>query len=146
MPYGGNPAGDPSDAVRLRVGDTDTSTDAELLTDVEYDYFLTLSGGVILPAAIQAAQSLAAMFARQARVSHGPSSVDPTKRATDFWALADRLEDEIGLTASMDAGGISIADKETQESDTDRVVPSFAVGQDDHRGTGRNELDNGTDC
>lgn len=118
------------DAVMLNVGDTDDK--AMMLTDEAYDFFLSQAGDDILAAAINAARAIAANFARQARVSHGPSSVDPTKRADHFFELANKLEEELGLTADADAGGISIADKELTEADTDRVRPAFRVGMDDN--------------
>ena len=136
MGYGGNPgtgtAAERRDAVRLNVGDTDDSD--ELLTDAEYDYLLLTEGDAILPASVDAANAIAAKFMQQARVAHGPSSVDPTKRATDFFDLADRLDQQIGQSATMDAGGISRSDKLDTELDTDRVDPAFRIGMDDiHR-------------
>ena len=140
MPFGNDPgtgtAAQRQDAVMVYVGDTIVS--AQLLTDPMYAFFLLQSGDGLLAAAINAANSIAANFARQAQTSHGPSSVNPTKRADHFFQLADRLEDELGLLATADAGGISIADKEATEADTDRVRPAFSVGMDDNprRGTG----------
>jgi hypothetical protein len=134
MAFGNDPgtgtAAQRRDAVMMYVGDTIAT--AMLLTDEIYDFLLLQAGDDLLSAAINAARSIAANFARQARVAHGPSSVDPTKRADHFFALADRLEGEVGLLASADAGGISIADKEATEDDTDRVRPAFRVGMDDN--------------
>ena len=136
MPYGNDPgtgtAAQRRDAVMMYVGDTVAS--AMMLTDEVYDFLLLQAGDDLLAAAINAARSIGANFARQARVAHGPSNVDPTKRADHFFALADRLEGEVGLLASADAGGISIADKEATAADTDRVRPSFAIGMDDNPG------------
>lgn len=137
MAYGGNPgtgtAAQRRDAVYLRVGDTITTpVTAQLLTDAEVDFFLSQSGNAILPAAINAARAIAANFMRQARVAHGPSSVDPTKRADDYFKLVEQLEAEIGLSADADAGGISISDNEILETDTDWPLPSFEIGQDDN--------------
>ena len=136
MPYTGSPATSSTDAVRLRLGDTATAVGPDLLlTDVEYTYFLDLVGGGILPAAIQGARAIAAKFMRQPRVAHGPSAVDPTKTADYFLRLADELEAEISISADMDAGGVSKADKQATEADADRVPTVFSVGQDDRRGT-----------
>lgn len=140
MPYTDDPSGSPTDAVRLRLGDTLTGAE-ELLSDVEYTYFLDLVGGAILPAALNAARAIAAKFMRQPRVAHGPSSVDPTKTADYYLRLADELDAEISTSASMDAGGISLADKEALQSDTDWVRPVFSMGQDDRSPILDNDLD-----
>lgn len=143
MPYTGDPAGVPADAVRFRVGDVGLTVKSSILSDAEYSYLLGLSGGAILPAAVDAALSIAAQFARQPRVSHGPSSVDPTKTPDHYHKLADEIGREINRVADVSAGGISIDDKRTQESDSDAVQPSFRIGQDDHPnlGTDLNDAD-----
>lgn len=139
MPYTGNPASGPDataaqrrDAVRLRAGDTGTTTALELRSDTEYNFWLLESGDAIDPAAIQAVLAIAADFMRQAKVSHGPSAVDPSKRPDDFFALADRIEREIGKTATADAGGISISEQDTLRTDPDWPDPFFERGQDDN--------------
>ncbi len=139
MGYGGDPgtgtAAQRRDAVRLNVGDTETGANAdELLTDAEYDFLLLQEGDALLPASVDAANAIAAKFMKQARVAHGPSSVDPTKRADDYFELADKLSQQIGQSATIDAGGISRSDKESTDLDTDRVDPAFRIGMDDiHR-------------
>jgi len=140
MSYGGNPgvttAAQRRDAVYLAVGDTVTT--AQLLTDAEVNWFLGASDNGILAAAVLAARSIAASIMRQPRVANGSSSVDPTKTAQYYLDLAVALElslTSIGVTASMDAGGISIADKETLESDSDWVQPAFEMGMDDQPGS-----------
>lgn len=138
MPYTGDPAGVPADAVRFRVGDVGLTVKSSILSDAEYSYLLGLSGGAILPAAVDAALSIAAQFARQPRVSHGPSSVDPTKTPDHYHKLADEIGMEINRVADASAGGISIDDKSVQETDTDAVQPVFSMGQDDRHGTSGN--------
>jgi len=43
----------------------------------------------------------------------------------------------VGYSGDLYAGGISVADRESQEADTDRVTPRFTRGQFRHTGTQR---------
>ena len=134
MPYTGNP-GDATPAERrdyvyFRVGDTDTAH--QLLTDAEVDALLLTAGDNTLIASSRAAKALGARFAKQPRVAHGPSSVDPSKIAENYFQLADELNDEYLACATVLCGGISKSDVQATESDSDRVVPSFGIGQDDY--------------
>ena len=134
MPYGGNPgdgtAAERRDAVYLKVGDTDTAH--QLLTDAEVDFFLSEAGDSILGGAVRAAKAIAARFSKQPRIAHGPSSVDPTKIAESYLALAAELEEEMLSCSEVLVGGISISDVESTLDDPDRVPNSFEIGMDDY--------------
>ena len=49
-----------------------------------------------------------------------------------YFKLSDRLRSESALGATPYAGGISLADREVDTSDTDATDPAFTVGQFDH--------------
>lgn len=119
--YSGDPAASDTAAVRFAIGDTD-STD-QLVTDEEIAYLLT--GSSVAAAAIAACESLAAKFARQVDRSVGNLSLSSSQRSAQFRDLAATLRRRSAYLAAPYAGGISVADKETQEDDTDRVKPTF---------------------
>ena len=111
--------------VRLLVGDTD-STDPQLWDD-EITYLIDRQGSV-RSAAVAACETLAAKYARRADKQVGDLRVSASQRSKAYHALADRLSLDLSLTAIPSAGGISIADKQSTVSDTDRVVPGVSKG------------------
>lgn len=123
--YSGDPSSSNQDAVRFAIGDTD-STD-QLMTDEEIAYLLT--GSTVTAASIAACEALAAKFARQVDRSVGNLSLSSSQRAKQFTELAATLRRRTGYLARPYAGGISVADKETRDLDTDRVKPVFSRSQ-----------------
>lgn len=125
--YSGDPSTSSKDAVRFLIGDTDT-TDQQM-QDEEINYLLTLYGGDVYTAAIVAARSLASKYARFPDVRIGDYSTSNSQRFNAYLALAKQLEQtqNVGLIhkAKPYAGGISIADKQQDEQNTDRVKPAF---------------------
>lgn len=124
--YSGNPASSEMNQVRFLVGDTDTND--QLVTNEEINWALT-EGGPYVAAAI-VARTIAAKFARKAdfEVSND-LKVSYSKQADAYNKLADNLEKKSGRVSALPyAGGISVADKETNEADTDRVEPKFKRG------------------
>ena len=124
-----------ADAVRLLLGQTSTADDV-LLYDEEISWALTDNGSNARRAAIVLARALAARYAgfpeRESVLSQDLTWGD---RAEKFAARAMELETEIARRGvSPYVGGISVSDVRTQERDTDRVKPAFAIGQDDHPG------------
>ena len=118
------------DAIRLRVGDTDTND--QQLQDEEIAFFLLQSSNDITFAALRAAEALAGRFARQVAVSQGPASFGAQDRYQHYRDLAAAIEEEIRREgAEFFAGGRSKADKRALDDDTDLVQPAFAIGQDD---------------
>lgn len=113
------------DTVRFLV--QDTVNDEPLVQDEEIDWVLTQFTDVRVAAA-QVAETIARLFARQANTKTPELSVDFTARAKQYMTLATQLRrDSAELGAIPYAGGISTADKETQESVTDRVAPAFTT-------------------
>ena len=108
--------------IRLRVGDT--SSGDQLLQDEEIEAFLTSEGNRHSAAAI-AAESIGAQFARRADKTVGRMSIAMGKVSERYFQMADRLRSEIGTHVAPYAGGVGVSDKETDETDTDRVTPAF---------------------
>lgn len=125
--YSGDPSTNDKDAVRFLIGDTDT-TDQQL-QDEEITYLLNINGGDVYDAAIAAARSLASKYSRQADTRIGDYSVSASQRAAAYLALAKELQQQqvanLVHTSTPYAGGISVADKQQDETNTDRVRPAF---------------------
>lgn len=136
MVYGGNPSGSNNDALKFAVGDTSTSASLELLSTGECAYLISAYGSVSA-AAPYAAEAIAALYAQQVDRSVGDLRIAAQQRFEHYLALAKRLRASRALNAAIPyAGGISISNKQSVESDTDRVVPAFTVGQHDNPQTG----------
>lgn len=140
MPYHGNPSTDVGDAVRLLIGDTSTSTGNEIFSDGEIDYFvgsfpntyMAAAGAVQTLVGSTRGSVLAGVMSKQV----GDLKIDyRTVSVTDLLtAKAKQLRTQGVRKVKPYAGGISVADKDAAESDTDRVPPHFVVGQHDHPG------------
>lgn len=127
--YGGDPTANNRDEVRFLVGDTDTGD--QLITDEEIAYAVA-EAHTNRGAAALIARAVAAKFARRADKSVGDLRISYSQQHKHYLELAGRLESETAFEITPYAGGISKDDKETQEEDTDRVEPSFAVGMHDN--------------
>lgn len=128
------PATVPRDEVRVLVGDTD-ATDPLPLSDAQIAYFLTENGDNARLAAAEAADLLAAYYARKADTSNGKLSVSASQRSVAFGKVAARLRNKAGAAAEVFVGGLSISGKNTLAQDTDAVQPAFRVGMDDLPGS-----------
>lgn len=118
------------DQVRLLVGDTEVND--PLLQDEEITYILTLESGVQY-AASRACETIAALFGRKVTTAVGDLKVSQEKKYEHYLELAADLRRRAAMNDMMPyAGGISIADKQNQELDTDRQSPAFT------RNDGRN--------
>jgi hypothetical protein len=133
--YSGNPASSPGDAVRFWIGDTTETTPQ--LSDEELAYLLSLTGGHVLQAAILGCQELANRYASQVDFAvESELRVDLSQRAEAYAKRAKALRDEtlipgtsLSLVPRPYAGGVSKQDMARQKADSDRVPPSFTVGQ-----------------
>lgn len=134
--YGGAPGTTTSatrrDAVRLLVGDTDT-TDQQI-TDEEIAFGLSQSSDDLYNASALLCRALSGKYARLVDTSIESVSSSYSQRAQHYAELAVRLSREgkrlgtIGLGVPV-AGGMSISGMESVESDTDRVPAAFRVDQ-----------------
>ena len=127
-----DPGGTNKDWVRLKIGDT--SSGDQLLQDEEITALLT-DAGAKRRAAVLACRSIGARFARRADKGVGKLNIAASQAAKAYFDLALTLEREQAVSVAPYAGGISIADKEIDLSDSDRVDPLFTVGQYDDPGT-----------
>lgn len=122
--YTDSPATVPRDAVRLLIGDTD-STDP-LLSDAEVDYYLSENGSNTYRAASEACQAIVSKLARTPDFSTVSVKITNSERAARFETLAKTLSEKfLAGTVMPFAGGISKASKQAYEDDTDRVEPFF---------------------
>ena len=126
--YSGNPGGSDLDAVRFKIGDTDT-TDQQF-SDEEITYLLTT--GSVDRAALEAARSLLAKYSRLCDQKTGDIDIKYSQRRESYAALVRQLQ--LGMTPTPYAGGISDDDKQVDEDDDDRVKPAFEVGMMEIRG------------
>lgn len=132
--YTGNPADSDKDAVRFLIQDTDP--DDYFVEDEEITFALAEETNIYRAAAL-VAERIAAKFARKpGSYVRGRIEVRNSTISEQFQALADRLRNQgtgVSTLSSLSAfaGGISVADKESTETDTDRVEPAFRMGQFD---------------
>lgn len=127
--YSGNPADSSKDAVRFWVEDTAAPF---ALTDEEIAYVLTIYPSA-QGAASACARALAAKYAKLVDKEVGDLKIKYSQRQKAYLDLADRLDSQDGLVGLMPyAAGISIADKDAVDADTDRPVPPIRVGQFDN--------------
>lgn len=127
------------DQVRFWLGDTDTSD--QLLSDEEIAAQVTAEG-TARRAAIACARALAAKFGRKAQsiTDDIGASVRYGDRAQFYLDLAAELKrSSATLAVTPFAGGISIAGKQSQASNTDRVPPAFTVTTHDTAGATADE-------
>ena len=126
--YSGNPADSDRDKVRFLVFDTDTNE--QLLSNEEIAWLLSEQPNVYLAAA-NAAEVIAAKFAKDITRSAVGLSATVGNRAQFYLNLANKLRDQVGTTnnrAEVFAGGLSISGKDALDSDTDAVQPTFKSG------------------
>ena len=116
--------------VRLRIGDTSSSN--TFLKDEEIFGVVDNTGGGNTMAAAVCADLIAARVARKVSISEGAFSASLQMQYNHYRSLAKRLRLEARAgTGVVYGGGLSQADVSSVESDSDRVVPAFRVGQFD---------------
>ena len=119
------------DQLRLAIGDTLTSD--QQLQDEEILQFIagrsTLAG-----ACADACRALATKFSRSVTQKAAGASANFSDMAKAYQRMAAQFEQQaaLGGSALPYAGGMSIADKQSQEQNDDRVPPSFSIGMDDN--------------
>jgi hypothetical protein len=120
------------DAVRLLVGDTDT-TDQQV-TDEEIAFALSQTSDDIYNAGALMCRTIAGKYSRLVDTSIESVSSSYSQRAKQYSELAVRLVKEgkrlgsVGLGVPV-AGGMSISEMAGVEDDTDRVPSAFRVDQ-----------------
>lgn len=127
------------DAIRIRIGDlvsTDQSPSDEAIT-----YYLSNRSDSIPLAALDAARANVAALSLLADIKRGKVEVKASQRAAALRLVIAELELEVLTTsaAAPYAGGISVADKDSNRDDTDNVRPAFTVDADIYPGTDPNQ-------
>jgi hypothetical protein len=117
--------------VRLIVGDT-KQTDPQV-QDEEINFALTQRPS-IWGAAAMVCRSISSRLSREADTVDKDLRTVLSARAKAYAARANEYDLKAAVRggAMPYAGGISIADKVTNEQDTDRVQPAFTVSMDDN--------------
>jgi hypothetical protein len=133
--YTGNPADSDRDGVRFLVGDTCESD--QLLQDAEIEYAIAQQSTLELAAAY-CLRALAAKFSRMVTNKVGDVATNCSDLAKAYADRADEL-DPGGVTKGLPLalpsfGGRSLDEKETLDTDTDAVQPSFSRGMNDYPG------------
>lgn len=135
--YSGDPSSSDRDQVRFLIGDTATAD--QLVTDEEIAWSLT-QGSVYNAAAI-CAKAIAATFSRLADKAVDDLKINYSQKSSQYLKLAEQLESKDSHKAlGVYCGGISVADKASNELDTDRVSPSFTRGMTDESSLTEDEL------
>ncbi len=116
-----------SDIVREIAGDTDSIVSRELV-----NYFLAEAGNNVYAAAQKIALVLASRYANSVDAKVGDVQVKGgSAQVSDFLKISAAMRMQVVLTTvspdaeGIYAGGISIADKEVRESESDRAEPFF---------------------
>lgn len=138
--YGLDPANDPTDAIRLMIGDTDVAN--AQLQDEEIDYFVSLYQTGASPTQDQLIR--AAMDAIRAIIAKIDTSLEEEQAGKVRVRLFDRRKGLLDLIANLEkqvaalsvptvfAGGIDKARIEQNNSDTTRQPPVFSKHMHDH--------------
>lgn len=108
------------DAVRLLVKDTVSTR--QLIQDEELDFFLAQNSNGIWGAAADACDALAAREAKAKSVG----DLSLSGMGDSYKELGRTYRMRLGSTLVPFAGGISVADKDARNQDTDRVAPAFS--------------------
>lgn len=118
------------DRIRFRLGDTVVlPVEAAELSDEEILALLASNDDNEGAATLAAANALYARYTRLTSTSVGDTSIQFGEIAASWRRLITDLERDIsasGGAALPYAGGISIADKQSREANTDRVEPAFS--------------------
>jgi len=124
-----------TDRIRLEIGDTDC--EVAFLTDAELAFCLTEEPNSVLLAAAKAASLVAAKLARRINFSHGPVKKDQSQAYDHYVALEAELKRKAAIEGAVpEAGGVTIAGKESADQDTSRVQPDFKKGLHDNPRSG----------
>jgi len=131
MPYRGAPLEDANDAIRLLIGDTNSSTTGEIFADGEIDYFASAKPNAYLSAAVAIESIMGSTRGddlSQAISSKKVGDLSLTFRSGaaqgSYLTLREKirhLRADGARNVKPYAGGISRSDKDTTEKDTDWV-------------------------
>jgi len=134
-----DPSDGPKDAVRFIVGDIDT--DDQLVSDEEIFFLLDEFSDVYVTAA-SVAEAIAAQFAREITHSGDGLSFSGSDLHKHYMDLAERLRQLAKRRKRAGAGpyvgGISWAEREAADKDSDKIPTAFRSHMHDHPNTSKN--------
>lgn len=125
--FGNNPAGSNRDLVRILINDT-----TGLLSDETINYFLTSEPNVWYAAAM-CAETIGGQQSQSGDMTVGDLSI--RRVVSEYRNLAKQLRSRGSRGAVPFAGGLTLSDKDTEKTDTDRVPPAFSIGMHDDGST-----------
>jgi len=131
--YSGNPASSSKDSVRFLVADT--NVDDAFVSDEEINWCLSQTFSNIYQAASLVARSLSAKFSTLSDETIGPLQFKYAERAKNYEKIAQRFEKSSYSTTSLSGiycGGIDVAEKASNSTDTSLVQPEFKKGMTDY--------------
>lgn len=132
--YSGNPADSDRDAVRFEIPDTDAS--AELVSDEEIAYALSVEAGVV-GAAARCCEIVARRFAQQADIATGDVKLTYSQQAKTLAVRAKELRALANGSHAPYSGGMVRSRKEAFAEDEDLEQGNFRRGQFDNPVAGR---------
>lgn len=138
--YSGDPATSEKDQVRFLISDTN-STDVQL-QDEEILWLLEVEPNVYYAAA-RAAETIAATFTQEVTVSADGMSFSGKDLTSNYLDLADRLRAMAKFRGRMGhpyVGGISHAERDKDDADSDLIKTHFRSGGMDHPQTDSDPL------
>lgn len=141
--YTSNPETNDVDHVRLLVGDTDCTFGQNLLSDEEIQFRIDGEASNER-AAWRSCQDIVSKLTRLAvDWSAGSQSQTKSQLLANYQALEKQLRTRgSGEFAALQAGGISKAEKETQENDSSLVGGNFSENQFRNPRTGADQTPN----
>jgi len=134
--YSGDPSASARDSIRFLIGDTDTTD--QLLSNEEIAWVNTEASGTptatnaIYDAAYRCCLAIASSFTRFSDKSLGDLSVSWSQRAGAYREQALRMKAlaaRSGMVPVPYAGGITISDKDIDQSNSDLSRQWFVAGQ-----------------
>lgn len=125
------------DKVRFLVGDTDTND--QLLQNEEITYIL-IGKSNVYRAAAEACRAIALKLGRELSLEAPAMSWSADDQYQHYISLADKYDKQAVASGAVGVfgGGISVADRDTRDEDTDRVQPTFVTST--HQSNNANEL------
>lgn len=116
--------------VRYYVGDTDINE--QLVQDEEIQWQLSLNPDSVKLAAADVCEAISAKFARWTDASVDGVSESASQKSERYSARAKELKQDAYSLALPVFGGITVAQQEQADQDTDKVQPSFKIGENDN--------------
>lgn len=119
--------------VRRTIGDVNYN-DKQVFDD-EINFAIAQRPGSLYGASAETCRMIAANYSRQVDIGEGSQRQAYSQKARGYLAMARLFESRARIAGPgvPYAGGISVADKQVQEQNSDRVGPNFTIGMTDNQ-------------